>query len=103
MASRQLQGNSPDRLVRAVTTPIAALSLHPAPAVPVLAWRRRDPAALSLLLGLAGALAANAAMAGALSDVHDRYQSRLVWLAFFAVLALTLRWRSLSEAPAPRS
>jgi peptidoglycan/LPS O-acetylase OafA/YrhL len=89
--------------VRAVTTPIAAFSLILLLPFLYRSWRRRDPAALSLLLGLAGALAANAAMAGALSDVHDRYQSRIVWLAFFAVLALTLRWRSLSAAPAPRS
>jgi hypothetical protein len=102
-ASTQLQGSSPDRLVRAVTTPIAAFSLILLLPFLFMAWRRKDPAALSMLLALAGALAANAALAGALSDVHDRYQSRIVWLALFAVLALTLRWRSLSPAPAPRS
>jgi hypothetical protein len=100
--SRQLRGEIPHRLVRAVTTPVAALSLLLVPLFLFVAWRKRDPPALSLLLALVSALAANAAMAGALSDVHDRYQSRIVWLALFALLGLALRWRSFSEAPAPR-
>jgi hypothetical protein len=104
LASKQMEGTSPDAPVRAVTTPIAALSLILLLPGLFLAWRRRDPVALSLLLAIAAALGANAAMAGALSDVHDRYQSRLVWLALFTSLGLALRWRSgLSEAPAPRS
>jgi hypothetical protein len=103
-ASKQLQGTSPDALVRTVTTPIAALSLILLLPCLLVAWRKRDATALSLLLAIAAALAANAAMAGALSDVHDRYQSRLVWLAFFTLLALALRWRGgFSEAPASRS
>jgi hypothetical protein len=103
-ASRQMKGTSPDAPVRAVTTPIAALSLILLLPCLLFAWRRRDATALSLLLAIAAALAANAAMAGALSDVHDRYQSRLVWLAFFTLLALALRWRGgFSEAPASRS
>jgi hypothetical protein len=102
-SSNQLQGNNPEQLVRAVTTPTAALSLLLLLPFLFVAWRKRDPVALSLLLALIGALAANAAMAGALSDVHDRYQSRLVWLAFVTVLALAVRWRSISEAPAPRT
>jgi hypothetical protein len=104
LASKQLQGTSPDALARSITTPIAALSLILLLPCFFVAWRKRDATALSLLLAIAAALAANAAMAGALSDVHDRYQSRLVWLAFFALLALALRWRSgFSEAPARRS
>jgi hypothetical protein len=104
LASKQLQGTSPDALVRAVTTPIAALSLILLLPCLFLAWRRHDPTALSLLLAVGAALMANAAMAGALSDVHDRYQSRLVWLALFAMLALVLRWRhGISQAAARRS
>jgi hypothetical protein len=97
-----LRGEIPDQLVRAVTTPVTALSLLLVPLFLFVAGRKRDPPALSLLLALVSALAANAAMAGALSDVHDRYQSRIVWLALFALLGLALRWRSFSEAPAPR-
>jgi hypothetical protein len=102
-ASKQLRGEAPDQLVRALTTPLAALSLLLLLPFMFLAWRRRDPAALSLLLGLVAALVGNAAMAGALSDVHDRYQSRLVWLALFVLLALTIRWRGgVNEAQALR-
>jgi hypothetical protein len=104
LRSRQLRGTVPDTLVRAVTTPIAALGLILLLPCLFLAWRRRDGVALPLLLALVGALGANAAMAGALSDVHDRYQSRLVWLVPFALLALALRWRrGISEEAAPRS
>jgi hypothetical protein len=103
LASDQLRGTSPDALVRAVTTPIAGLSLLLLLLCLFFAWRRRDAAALSLLLALGAALIGNAAMAGALSDVHDRYQSRLVWLALFILLALVLRWRSVSEEALPRS
>ena len=42
-------------------------------------------------MGIVTALIANAAMVGALSDVHDRYQSRIVWLVPLAMLFLALR------------
>ena len=103
LSSNQLRGTNPEGLVRAVTTPIAALGLILLLPLLFLAWRRRDAMALSLLLATGGALVANAAIAGALSDVHDRYQSRLVWLSVFAALLLALRWRSVSQAPPHRS
>ena len=43
------------------------------------------------------ALLANAFVAGALSGVYDRYQSRVIWLAPFAALLLLLARRSRSE------
>ena len=43
-------------------------------------------------------LLANAFVTGALSGVYDRYQSRFIWLATFAVLLMLLDWRR----PAPR-
>ncbi len=56
-----------------------------------MAWRRRDGPALGAAL-VAGLLV-NAALGGALSDVHDRYQSRLVWLAPMVAAMLAMRWR----------
>ena len=50
-------------------------------------WRRHRKDALFLgfiLLALIG----NAAVCGVLSNPHDRYQSRLIWLALFCDLAL---------------
>jgi hypothetical protein len=91
-ASMQLRGTTPKALVRAVTTPIAALALLLLPAMLLIAWRRRDSTALAFTAGITAALLVNAALAGALSDVHDRYQSRIVWLAPLLILLLALRW-----------
>lgn len=93
--SRQVRGEMPTVGIRAITTPVATIGLLLLAPLIVIAWRIRDAVALSLLLSVVTALLANAAMAGALSDVHDRYQSRLVWLAPFAVLLAFVRWRSL--------
>ena len=38
------------------------------------------------------ALAGNAAICGALSNPHDRYQSRLIWLAPFALALIVGDW-----------
>ena len=49
LASHQSQGTTPKALVRAVVLPIAILALLLLPIACVLAWRRRDGAALSLV------------------------------------------------------
>lgn len=51
---------------------------------------RRDLAALALFTLIA--LAGNAFINGALSNPHDRYQSRLVWLATLVVLMALAAW-----------
>ena len=91
-ASRQLQGEIPKPLVRAVTSSVAILSLLLFLLFLEVARRKKDPAAVALLVALMGSLLANAFMAGALSDVHDRYQSRVIWLLPFAELLLAMRW-----------
>lgn len=104
-SSLQLQGKFPKSLIRAINRPIALAGLLLLIPVMLIAWRRRDDKILALSLAVTFALIANAALAGALSDVHDRYQSRLIWLAPFVALLAWLRWRkgrrSDSEA-APR-
>lgn len=94
--SRQVENTLPKRLVRAVTETVTifALLLLLLLLLLVLAFRRKDQTAVSLLIAVAGGLLVNAAMAGALSDVHDRYQSRIVWVAPFAVAVVLMRWRS---------
>ncbi|HVQ08530.1 MAG TPA: hypothetical protein VMS43_08845 [Allosphingosinicella sp.] len=96
LASHQSQGTTPKALVRNIVMPVAILALLLLPVALVLAWRRRDGPALSLAAAVTAALLVNAALAGALSDVHDRYQSRLVWLAPFALLMIAWRWRRLT-------
>ena len=99
-ASMQAQGSTPKALIRAVTTPIAAAALLLLPWLGWRAWRRRDGPALALVGALTVGLLVNAALGGALSDVQDRYQSRLVWLAPMVAAMLAMRWRSKSEASA---
>lgn len=51
----------------------------------VIAWRRRDRITVGLLVVVILAFLGNAFVCGALSNPHDRYQNRIVWLALFAV------------------
>ncbi|HET6608763.1 MAG TPA: hypothetical protein VFG62_18965 [Rhodopila sp.] len=62
----------------AIAGVIAALFLLPN------AWRRRNPA-VGLLIVMLVALPVSAAVTGALSGPHDRYQARLMWLPAFVV------------------
>jgi hypothetical protein len=57
----------------------------------VVALRRRK-ALGGVYAAIAVALGTNAFVSGALSGVFDRYQSRLVWLATFAMLLMLLAW-----------
>jgi hypothetical protein len=77
--------------------PVAALALLLLPLAGWQAWRRRDGEALTLVLAISAALIANTAVAGALSDVHDRYQSRIVWLAPLAIFLLIARWNVIGS------
>lgn len=101
--SLQLQGKLPRDAVRTFTTPVAAAALILLLPMIVMAWRRRDLASVGLLSTVLISLIANAAMAGALSDVHDRYQSRVVWLAPFSVMLYLLRRRSTNHGELPGS
>jgi membrane-associated PAP2 superfamily phosphatase len=90
-ASRQVRNETAKPLLRAITTPLAWLSIALLPVAAVVSWRRRDALGLGLIAAIGLGLVVNAGLAGALSDVHDRYQSRLVWLAPLAVVLVALR------------
>ncbi|MDE1146870.1 MAG: hypothetical protein PW843_09645 [Azospirillaceae bacterium] len=64
------------------------------------AVRRRDGVALGALVFLWAALAGNAFICGALSNPHNRYQNRLVWLAPLFAVAIAGRLRAGSKAGA---
>jgi hypothetical protein len=51
---------------------------------------RREAAFLGFVLT---ALIGNAIVCGALSNPHDRYQSRLIWIVPFAVVVTGAQWR----------
>lgn len=98
--SRQVQDTSGRATFRAIMTPVAWLALLAWPLAAAWAWPRRDVPALALLLAIGAVLVTNAALAGALSDVHDRYQSRVVWLLPFALLMCAARSVRRSDAAA---
>jgi hypothetical protein len=91
-SSRQLSGELPKREIRILTSIPAVAGLLLILPLLIVAIRRRDVLAQSFLIATIVGLLSNAAVAGALSHVDNRYQSRVVWLAPFVVLLLIIRW-----------
>jgi hypothetical protein len=88
--ARQQRGEISFTAINDLHYPLALLSMALLPFVALFAWRRKLPADLGDLAGFCMlALMANAFVCGALSNPHDRYGARIVWLAVFtAGLAL---------------
>jgi hypothetical protein len=62
------------------------------PAILGLAWRKTIPTPLGELAAtVALALLSNAFVCGALSNPHDRYGARMVWLAMLVAILALLR------------
>ncbi|WP_148293853.1 hypothetical protein [Azospirillum sp. B4] len=95
-ADQQNDGPTPGMadLFNYLTVPLAYIALAALAALIPQAVRQRDGAALGALLFLLAALAGNALICGALSNPHDRYQNRLVWLAPLFALAVNSRLRA---------
>ena len=86
--------------------PLALIAMALLPVFVLLAWRRKIPADLGELATVCIlALAANAFVCGALSNPHDRYGARMVWLAAFATgLAIVrLYERYVAALPQPEA
>lgn len=84
-AARQQRGEISFAAINDLHYPLALLSMALLPFVALFAWRRKLPADLGELAGFCMlALLANAFVCGALSNPHDRYGARIVWLAAFA-------------------
>ena len=98
--SRQLRDKMPKAFVWTVTGVTTSLGLILLIPFALIAARRRDWNALGLLAAVIAGIVANAALAGALSDVHDRYQSRVVWIVPVVEVLLVLRWIALNAAAA---
>ncbi|WP_096700390.1 hypothetical protein [Magnetospirillum sp. 15-1] len=56
-----------------------------------VAWRRRDRTTTGLAIVVVAAIIGNAIVCGALSNPHDRYQNRVVWLALFTAVVGAVR------------
>jgi hypothetical protein len=88
LAARQQEGAISFRIIRPVQIAVGFASLAALLAVLVWTMRTGRTSDGALPLFVLAALLANAIICGTLSGPHDRYQSRLIWLApFAAVLA----------------
>jgi hypothetical protein len=88
--ARQQRGEIHFRTINLIDIPVAGLALAGLAAMLFYTFTRRHRNSALFLAFILTALAGNAFICGALSNPHARYQSRLVWLAPFA-LALTAR------------
>lgn len=92
IGARQQQGKGIDfAAVNAVQVPIAWAGLAMLCALLLETARRRDAAGTGLALIALMAILGNAILCGAISNPHDRYQNRIVWLALGVDLLLLAR------------
>jgi hypothetical protein len=92
-AARQQHGELSFTAINRLDYPIALLSMALLPVIVLLAWRRTIPSAVGELAAVCAlALIANALVCGAMSNPHDRYGARLVWIAVFAVTIALVRF-----------
>ncbi|MDB5600285.1 MAG: hypothetical protein JWN71_2329 [Xanthobacteraceae bacterium] len=103
-AARQQQGTfGPTQfdLLNRIHVPVALGSMALLPLLAWLAWRRRIPADIGALATTVSiALLTNAFVCGALSNPHDRYGARLVWVATFVLTIAALRQTAERRLPA---
>lgn len=83
VAGRQAQSPFDFTWLNVIHVPLQALAIA---ALPIVIVRRRRQPIAALAAFLLIALLGNAAICGALSSPHDRYQSRLAWLAALVTL-----------------
>jgi hypothetical protein len=86
-AARQQHGEISFAAINKLDYPVALLSMALLPMTVLLAWRRLIPPAFGEFAAVCTtALLANAFVCGAMSNPHDRYGARLIWIAVFAVV-----------------
>jgi hypothetical protein len=85
-AARQQQGEIGFTAINRLHFPVALIAMALLPAIMLLAGAKTLPADIGELAAVVTfALLANAFVCGALSNPHDRYGARMVWLATFTV------------------
>ena len=91
-AARQQHGEIGFAAINAIEEPIGWTSMALLPFIIVLGWRDAKFADLGRLAATCAlALMGNAAFCGVISNPHDRYGSRIVWIAGFAVVLALAR------------
>ncbi|MGE5504803.1 MAG: hypothetical protein ACM31L_10305 [Actinomycetota bacterium] len=78
-------------LINSVHVPIAQAAELACIGLLLFTWRRRDRTSTGLAMLVLIALLGNAIVCGAISNPHDRYQNRVVWLALFASVICAVR------------
>jgi hypothetical protein len=102
-ARQQQNGDLDLSSLNALQQPIALIAQAGLPLLCLVGWHRRDRSGAGMALIMALALIGNAFVCGALSNPHDRYQNRIVWIAVLTGTVLPLRWyqsKSFSESAA---
>lgn len=90
-AQQQRHGGIDFEVLNQIQVPIAQAAQLAALVMLAVAWKRRDRISTGLLIVVIVAFLGNAFVCGALSNPHDRYQNRVVWLALFAVSIAAIR------------
>ena len=94
-AARQQHGELSFTAINELQYPLALIAMALLPVIMWLAWRKTIPAAIGELAATVTlALLGNAFVCGALSNPHDRYGARMVWLAAFTVMLALARQRA---------
>ncbi|MBI2716803.1 MAG: hypothetical protein HYX37_20500 [Rhizobiales bacterium] len=84
-AARQQSDEIDFTAINRLHYPLALIAMALLPVIALLAWRKTIAADIGELAATVTlALLANAFVCGALSNPHDRYGARMVWLAVFA-------------------
>ncbi len=101
-AAQQQRGELSFSTLNKLHYPVALFSMALLPLLIAMAWRQRIPSELGELAAVCAlALLANASVCGALSNPHDRYGARVIWLAVFATgLALVRLYEQRRAASA---
>jgi hypothetical protein len=92
--ARQQRGATLFVAINWVQYPVALIAMALLPIIVLVAYRQKIPDAGELAATCGLALLANAFICGALSNPHDRYGARLVWIAVFTCIITFLRLAS---------
>jgi hypothetical protein len=102
-AARQQHGEIHFSAINAIHVPVALAAMALLPVLVLLGLWSADFADLGRLAStIALALLGNAAFCGVISNPHDRYGSRMVWIAAFAAALAARRVYALARERVPR-
>ena len=93
-SARQQKGEVFFTAINWLQYPVALIAMALVPVIIFTAYRRKLPDVAELATTCGLALVANAFICGTLSNPHDRYGARLIWIAVFASVIAVLRLAS---------